>query len=169
MSKQIKLTRGKIVIVDDEDFGQLNQHKWCVSKTTYGSYVAVRRCRCFGDKKPHTILMHRQITSCPKNKDIDHIDHNTLNNQRANLRICNRSQNMGNSKTKLHSSKFKGVCWANGGIYKGKRYEGRWMAQIMYNYKNIFLGYYDSEIEAAFAYNVAAKKYFGEFAKLNVA
>lgn len=154
--KRIKLTQGKYAIVDDEDYDWLNQWKWCAQKTKYGGYLAVRGCRCPFTKHIHTILMHRQIISCPKNMDVDHINHKTLDNTKNNLRICNRAQNRRNSKI---MNKYKGITWHN--------QARQWMAQITVNYKHIYLGIFKNEIDAAKAYDKAAKKYHGEYAYLN--
>lgn len=147
--KSILLTQNKVALVDDEEFEKLNQHKWYALKTTYGGFVAVRHCRCLFGKKRYTILMHRQIMSCPQGKDVDHKNHKTLDNQRYNLRICTRSQNMMNNKR-------QGVCW--------DRTHEKWVARICLNYQRIFIGHFDSKIEAITAYNQKAKELFGEFA-----
>lgn len=91
----------------------------------------------------------------------DHINHDTLDNRRDNLRICTVSQNNMNRKKsrKTQSSIYKGVCW-----YARSR---KWIARIKYYETKYHLGYFDSEIEAAKAYNNKARELFGEFAKLN--
>jgi len=91
----------------------------------------------------------------------DHINHNGLDNRKANLRLATRSQNAWNrQKAKIKSrSKYKGVSWYN----RGKR----WSVRIQVNRKQKFLGIFEDEIEAAKAYDRAARKYFGEFAELN--
>lgn len=154
--KLIPLTRGQSALVDDEDFEELLKYSWQankffrVSRRTPG-----KRC----DKR-HYISMHRYIMGVSDPKvQIDHIDGNPLNNQRNNLRIATNSQNQQNRRKHLKcSSKYKGVSL-------DKR-RGKWSSYIRID-KLKFLGYFHSEIEAAKAYNEAAKKYFGEFAKLN--
>lgn len=90
---------------------------------------------------------------------VDHRDHEGLNNTRTNLRLATRSQNScNNKKTRGRSSKYKGVS-------RDKR--GYWRAKIHFKGKHIFLGYFDNEIDAARAYDKAAKELHGEFAVLN--
>lgn len=154
--REIKLTQGKVALVDDEDFERLNTHKWCVMKT-YGLFYAVRHT-----PKPNrrTILMHREIIGAQPGQMVDHIGGNGLNNQQANLRFCTNAQNVRNAKKRQGgTSHFKGVC------YDADR--GTWIAQIIVNYKGKHLGRFENEEDAAMAYNRAAKKYFGEFARLN--
>ncbi len=163
--KHILLTQGKFAIVDDEDYEWLNQYKWSAHKTKYGGFMAIRT-----SKRPQRkmIYMHRQIMNCPKEMDVDHQNHNTLNNLKSNLRICTRSQNCQNSKIcKNNSSGYKGVTWFNQRKYKDKKYKGKWRAQITHNNKNFHLGLFNNKTDAAKAYDIAAIKYFGEFANLN--
>lgn len=91
---------------------------------------------------------------------VDHRNHNTLDNRRSNLRVCTNSQNCANKKKASgKSSGYKGVTWF-------KR-DNCWKAQIKVNYRNIHLGYFDKEADAAAAYNKSAIRIFGEFALIN--
>lgn len=154
--KTIQLTQGQVALIDDEDFETLNQFKWCAHKdpnTFYAERVQTKPIR-------KTIKMHRLIMSVPIGFEIDHKDGNGLNNQRNNLRICTRSENQMNRRKKENSSS----------IYKGVSFhkrEGKWRAVIMINGKYIGLGDFDSEVEAAKAYNTKAIELFCEFANLN--
>ena len=152
---EIKLNKGFIALVDDEDFEYLNQFKWSTHPS--GNTIYVRR---FSQYK--RILMHRIIMNVQKGESIDHIDHNGLNCQKSNLRICTHQQNGWNQLSNRGKSKYKGVLIIekNGRVYIS--------AQIRYNGKKYHLGYFKTEEEAATGYNDAAKKYFGEFASLNI-
>ena len=105
--------------------------------------------------------MHRVIVGARHGQDVDHKNNEaTLDNQRHNWRICTNSQNQMNAKKQIGcSSQYKGVCW--------NRQCGKWQARIKLNGKEIWLGYFDDEIEAARVYNEAAIEHFGEFARLN--
>ena len=126
-------------------------------KPTY----AVRRTRLERDGKQKVVWMHREIMKAGDREFCDHINRNGLDNRKANLRLATRSQNAWNRrKAKIESrSKYKGVSWYN----RGKR----WNARIHVNRKEKFLGIFADEIEAAKAYDAAARKCFGEFAQLN--
>jgi len=93
-------------------------------------------------------------------KGVDHIDRNPLNNRKSNLRRCNQSQNISNSKIPVHNtSGFKGAYF--------NKNRGVWQSYINKNKKHIYLGAFKTKIAAAEAYNKAAKEYHGEFASKN--
>jgi len=157
--RRIPLTQGKYAIVDPEDFTRLNKHKWHANKAK-NTYYAVRRIHIARSKWKH-IKMHREILRPPAHLYVDHINHNGLDNRKANLRPATCRQN---SYNRIHfrknpSSKYKGVSF--------KKRTKKWTAQIRYNGKTKFIGSYENEIEAAKAYDKAAKKHHGEFAVLN--
>ncbi len=108
--------------------------------------------------------MHRFIIGVEDSKvHVDHINHDTLDNRKSNLRLCTHAENGRKQKKsqKGGSSKYKGVY-----KYSDNRVKP-FTAQIKFNYKRIHLGYFATEREAAIAYNKAALHYFGEFALLN--
>jgi hypothetical protein len=151
--RYIALTRGKFAIVDAADFEWLSQHKWYYCVTAGGAYAA-RRC------KGTNLLMHRVIMQTPKGMVVDHINHNGVDNRRANMRNCTTRQNVWNSKPeKGGTSPYKGVCWS-----KAMR---QWEATITVHGKRIYIGFFDDEIEAAHAYDRAARRHFGPYAYLN--
>ncbi|MBN2130267.1 MAG: HNH endonuclease, partial [Sedimentisphaerales bacterium] len=105
--------------------------------------------------------MHREIMQPPPGMMVDHIDGNSLDNRRRNMRNCTNQQNMQNlAKSPRASGRFKGV-------YYDKR-RRTWYARICHNGKSIHLGTFGTEIEAARAYDKAAMELFGEFACLNL-
>jgi hypothetical protein len=156
--KEIKLTQGKVALIDDEDFDIVNLFKWRIYKgrnTSY-AYTIVR----FG-KTEVSLFMHRLIMNAPHKSQIDHKDNNGLNNKKVNLRFSNYYLNQMNrpKRHKKTSSKYKGVVW-----YKRTK---RWRAHIQVYGVPYSLGYFSSEKAAAQAYNFVAKEKCGEHAKLN--
>lgn len=152
--KEIKLTQDKVALVDDEDFDYLNQWKWCAHFNQFLFYAERR----VGKK---ILKMHRVIIGVtdPDIK-IDHKDGDGLNNQRGNLRKATDAQNLCNKIKKLNTtSKYKGVHL--------EKFTGRWRAEVQYLGKKIRIGRFDDEVDAALAYNEAAKVIQGEFARLN--
>lgn len=151
--KEIPLTKNKVALVDDKDFKYLSQWKWHYA----GSGYAARRD--YPSRK--YVYMHRQILKAQPKQEVDHINYDTLDNTRKNIRIVDRSLNMANTKVRsTNTSGFKGVCW--------DKQRNKWAAEITVNYKSKHLGRFDSKIQAAKVYNEAAKKVFGEFARLNL-
>src|SRR6478752_5115968 len=110
MAKQIMLTKDKIATVDDEDYDFLMQWKWCAVQKGSGFY-AQRKVKI--NNKQETIYMHRSIMNISeKNIIVDHKDHNTLNNQKENMRPCSVRENGANRIARKNcTSKYLGVCW----------------------------------------------------------
>lgn len=156
MVKQIKLTKGKIAVVDDVDFERFNKYKWRVSQNGK-CYYAVRYAMI--DDKEKGVRMHREIMNPPKDMQVDHINGDGLDNRRCNLRLASRSQNLSNMRMRNHSSEYKGVHW-----YERDK---MWQVQIMKERKRFYLGRFVDEKEAGLVYNRKAKELFGEYAKLN--
>ena len=150
--KEIELTKGKVASVDDEDFDSLSIHKWYYHSEGY----AARREK--GTNK--MIFMHRQILGTPKGFDTDHINCDGLDNRKCNLRLASRAQNLFNVKIgRGNKSGYKGVSW-----HKAAK---KWEACIKANGKKLYLGCFATTELAAAAYNKAAVKHFGQYARLN--
>lgn len=154
MVKTILLTKGQIAFVDEAMYEELNQYKWHFN----GRYAARTDPE---SSKP--IYMHRQILhklNAPRAAYTDHIDGNTLNNQRNNLRDVTGAQNGYNKRTTKNAvSPYKGVTY--------ERKKQCWRAAIYPHGMRRCLGYFHDEIEAALAYDRAACIHFGEYARLN--
>ena len=152
----IPLTKGKVAIVDDEDFESLSPHLWYAVKsrnTWYAKRDVYMNGRC------RTLPIHRAILDIPVGFEVDHINGDGLDNRKVNLRVATHAQNMANSRhtmSKNHSG-YRGVY--------NKR--GRWYAQITIRGHCFYLGIYQNPIDAAHAYDVAAFEHFGDFAILN--
>ncbi|MCE7073705.1 HNH endonuclease [Dyadobacter sp. CY327] len=154
MPKQIPLTRGQFVTVDNEDFDFLNQWKWYVTACGYAAR------HDYSNKQKKQIMMHHLLVAREPGMHTDHINRDRLDNRRENLRVCSAKNNLQNKKAP-NGKKFKGVYEC-----KGKT-KTTWKALMRPGGKFIHLGVYNSEIEAARAYNTAAVKQYGEYAYLN--
>jgi len=145
---RVPLNHDKFALIDDEDYQLVSQYRW---RWFEGRNQAITTL-----KYPVSITMHRFILNAPKGSEVDHKNGNGLDNRRANIRICTRSENMRNRRAwKLKpdsGSSAKGVQ---------RLADGRYQAHIT-------LGTFETEQEAAEAYNRAAQAVFGEFARLNI-
>jgi hypothetical protein len=162
--KKIKLTKGKFAIVDSEDFECLNQWKWSCDDNNYA--VRHEQKSEYGNNPRRMIKMHSLINKTPKGSQTDHINRNTLDNRKLNLRISTFSQNQANTSIrKENTSGYKGVARYN----DNKKYTNNkpWGARLIVKGKSFFRGMFQTKEEAAEAYNELAKKYFGEYANLN--
>ncbi len=153
MTKEIYLSNGGVVLVDDDDYDQLSQRKWRRSNNGY----AYREVSIKG--KRVSIYLHKEIMPTDRGWQVDHIDRDRMNCRKSNLRYCTPSQNGYNApkRNSPTSSIYKGVSW------NGKK----WEVLIQANGQRIYVGRFDDEIEAARARDVASIKYHGEFAVLN--
>jgi hypothetical protein len=156
--RKIPLTQGQTAIVDAEDYKKLAKYKWFAAKEGRSYYARRKRKSTDVGWGRCNVKMHREILEVPAGKFIDHINHNGLDNRRANLRIVTQEQNMWN-KRKNYNTRYKGVSWL-------KR-NSKWQVKIGYKNKRIFIGYFDDEESAAKAYDAKARELFGEYAALN--
>lgn len=157
----IPLTRGKVAVIDLEDWEKVRPYKWHAAKMEQRWYAMHR----FG-KHGYCMPMHRLILGAPPRTQVDHRDGNGLNNQRYNIRVCTRAQNQ-----QAYRRKPVGLTSRFRGVHLMKR-DKVWVAQLgkrdaTGKQKNYYLGRFNAEESAARAYDAAAKIHFGEFAHLN--
>lgn len=152
--KKIKLTKGYEAIVDDEDYEYLNQWKWHYS---CGYAVRERHYKA----KPKTMRMHRVVNNTPEGMITDHINRNTLDNRRCNLRTVTNVENQRNKvKSSRNTSGVTGVSWHTG--YK------RWIARVNMKNKRIELGSYINFEDAVRSRIEGEKKYYGQVYSVDV-
>ena len=170
--KVIHLTRGKISLIDNEDYEKVNQYKWYASPAPGDTFYAKRKIwipnnghltkqgKYIKNGQYKSISLHRFIINAPYNKEVDHIDGDGLNNRRNNLRLCNHMENMRNVPVrKTSKSGLKGVTWC--------KQTNKWRVVIQDNKKYIHVGRFIEIEDAIKAYNNKAKELFGEFAYQN--
>ena len=156
MTIEIPLSQGKVALIDDKDLELLGGRKWSCNGTGYALAKINGRL----------VYMHRLITSAPSDQHVDHINGNTTDNRRSNLRLCLAANNHAN-KPKWQRASAGKTGHPN---YKGiKRVKGAttWEAQITPRGVRLYLGTFPTPEEAARAYDAAARQHFGEFARLN--
>jgi hypothetical protein len=152
--KRIFLTRGKVAIVDNRDFKWLSQWKWHASKGSRGGGFYASR---FEGRK--MLRMHVVIADPPEGKRVDHKNRDTLDNQRQNLRVCfNKNNSWNQCIRKDNTSGFKSVCWC--------KQKQKWKARIGVLPRVLHLGFFATAKLAGEAYERAATKYHGEFARI---
>jgi hypothetical protein len=157
--RRIYLGEDEWTILDQQDYYRFGNFKWTISGN--GKKFYATRFLKIAPGKTKTLRLHREIMNAPANLLVDHINSDTLDNRRANLRLATHSQNTCNRQIiePKGSSRFRGVQF--------RKRRGKWVAVIYKDKKLIWLGSFDAEIDAAKAYDEAAKKYHGEFARLN--
>ncbi|MHC4439277.1 MAG: AP2/ERF family transcription factor [Planctomycetota bacterium] len=149
----------KYAKVDPADYKRLRKYKFIAWKAKNCFYAQMLEPNVITSKK--VLHMHQIILEVPEGMVVDHINNDGMDNRSANLRPATKAQNSYNRKkiSRPCSSKYKGVCWHKNSL--------KWQAEVMFEKKSIYLGYFKNEIDAAKAYDEAAKKYHGEFACLN--
>jgi len=160
--REIPLSRGMVALVDECDYERVSQFKWYAMKHPKRKiWYAARNIFSQNTGRKRTQHLHRFIMNDCDSPNIDHKDGDGLNCRRSNLRPATVSQNMMNvGPMKNNKSGFRGVCW--------HKVANKWMAQIKFNGKLIYLGCFVSAEDAARAYDAKAKALFGEFAKPNI-
>jgi len=149
--KEIKLFDCQVAIIDDEDYELISQYKWYSHWNWHTlSYYAITNIRLESGKR-YMLSMHRLILGLEKDdkRKGDHIRHDTLNNRRSNLRIVTSRQNSSNLEREC-SSEHTGVSWCSDNC--------KWHARIQINGKQVNLGRYMDELDAANAYQTELKK-----------
>jgi hypothetical protein len=152
--------KGYDVLISEEDRELVNQYAWCpaVEKLADGTVGRIYfNCSIYRPVRAG-LRLHRLILNATRGMVVDHINGNTLDCRRENLRICTNAENIKNCRLYSNStSGYKGVCWEKG--------TKKWSAKIQVDKKRIFLGRFD-DIELAYeAYKAASSKYHGEFGR----
>lgn len=147
---EIPLTRGRVALVDEADLALVMQYSWRAAPRNLTTYASART-------KAFTGYMHRLILQPPDGIEVDHVNCNGLDNRRINLRIATRHQNASNSRSRGGTSRFKGVS---------RNATGGWLVTLGGG-PTRYVGTFQSEIDAARAYDRAALEAFGEFARTN--
>lgn len=154
------LIDGHTVIVDDEDAQLFEGRKWRAVEQTRGKFYIRWQSRISG--KFFCLYLHRLIASAPDGSVVDHIDGDTLNCRRSNLRIGDHvlnARNVGKIRNRSTTSRFKGVNW--------HKHTRKWVAKIRHLGRQTHLGYFESEVEAAYCYDLASIKFHGYQGKTN--
>jgi hypothetical protein len=157
MVRAIPLTQGKTALIDDADYDLIKNIHLSAYKNGNAWYARYN----INTVPRHTGLLHRLVLGARPGEICDHINGDGLDNRRSNLRIVTKLQNNINSMKKCKSTDhhFKGVTW--------RERLNKWQARIGINYHDYNLGLFQREEDAAKAYDDAAIKAFGEYAKLN--
>jgi hypothetical protein len=157
--RKIYLGEGEYTIVEPPDYYAYGKYKWVLLGT--GRHVYAVREMKIGSKRTKRMYLHREIMKPPKGKLVDHRNSDGLDNRRANLRVATHAENMQNRRKtrKKTTSRFIGVHL--------EKKSGISIVEISHQGKLIYIGRFKDEVEAARAYDRAALKYHGEFARLN--
>jgi len=155
----VPLTQDKFAIIDEEDAERVLAHKWYAARRRRTWYAGTNiGTEANGDRK--TIQLHRFIMNPAPDMEVDHRNGDGLDNRRANLRECPPKINATNqAKYACNKSGYKGVTW--------RPDTGIWRATIKAGGRSYSLGQFVDRVEAARAYDAAARQHFGEFARLN--
>ncbi len=151
--KEIQLDKGQVALVDDDDFERVNAFKWQSTWNNNTGFFYAKRTEC-NNGKSSSIYMSRFIMNTPKGITCDHINHNTLDNRKSNLRNCTYSQNSFNRRTRKDNAvQHKNITASC----------GKFRVQLMINKKYVFRKTFSTLQEAIFARDRERKIHFGEF------
>jgi len=154
------LTRGQVSIVDNDDIDKIKGYGWYANYTSHNRQYQTTANISLDNGNKRKLYLSRIIMDALDGVEVDHINHNRLDNRKSNLRLCNRRENLCNRPANSsNTSGYKGVVF--------HKRDKKWQASIRTKKGRIHLGYFNSAIEAATAYNQAALKYHKEFACLN--
>jgi hypothetical protein len=157
---EIPLTQGKVAQIDPEDWPLVSRFTWHAKRENGGLWYAATTATDPTTGEQVTLKMHRVVTGAGPGEMVDHREPaQTLDNRRANLRVCSNAQNQQNTGGRGGSSRFKGVSWS-------ARKE-RWLVQFRCQGQYYFVGYFDDEGRAAGGYDQTVLPLAGEFARLN--
>lgn len=148
--RRIPLGKGLFATVDATDYEELRQYRWRAIRHGRNVYAATH-------KKGRTVYMHRMLMRPRKGYVVDHIDGNSLNNRRCNLRVCTPAQNLANKGPRGGTSQYVGVY----------RFRDKWVAHVVCRGKHYYVGAFEDEVEAAKARDRKAYELHGEYAYLN--
>lgn len=149
---KIPLTKGKFALIDADDYPDIGRFHWHAKQDDVDWYAARAE---YINGKTFGFRMHAHLLGFPPH-DTDHINGDGLDNRRVNLRPSTRMQNSWNRRP---LNTYKGTLF--------KKSRGKWYAKIQVNGVRFETGYFNTEEEAAFAYDLLACEHFGEFAWLN--
>lgn len=152
---EVPLSPEGTTLIDADDFEKLRDYRFYRVGHKNFKYVSIRKKKTSG-----ITMLHRHLLNAPAHLQVDHINGNSLDNRQANLRLCTRLDNCRNRAKRFDStSPYKGVLW--------NKQNKNWRVRIRVNWKPIEVGSFKTAEEAARAYNEAAVKYYGEFARIN--
>jgi hypothetical protein len=157
----IVTTSGIHILVDPEDVKLTTEFSWYITlaKPSPPGYAIARQ-----RNSRKLVLMHRLIMKPPAGMQVDHINHNTLDNRRSNLRIVTPAENASHRRRPKERTTSKKTRSKYVGVHKSWNW---WAAQICVNYEHIRLGNFKTQEEAALVYDAAVRKYRGEFGITN--